>query len=35
VSRVLSASSSPTAVPISEETAQRINDAVKQLGYYP
>jgi LacI family transcriptional regulator len=34
VSRVLSASSS-TAVPISEETAQRINDAVKQLGYYP
>jgi DNA-binding LacI/PurR family transcriptional regulator len=34
VSRVLS-NSGPSGIPISDETAQRIREAVKQLGYYP
>lgn len=34
VSRVLS-NSGASGIPISEETARRIRDAVKQLGYYP
>lgn len=34
VSRVLN-QSADSAVPISEDTVQRVYDAVKQLGYYP
>ena len=35
VSRVLSADATPTAVPISDDTIRRVQNAVRELGYHP